>query len=65
MTRWDYKTVTLAPGSAGFHPLPLPVCELQTLGQEGWELVTVITAGGLLGYIFKRPLGSRRAQSFG
>lgn len=50
MKRWKYKTVGIKRLS--------DVSELNVLGQEGWELVNIISGGDAYGYraIFKREI---------
>jgi hypothetical protein len=51
MTRWEYHTAYGNPR--------LAAAELNTLGAEGWELVsTAPRGGGCLLYYFKRPGGA-------
>lgn len=48
--QWDYCSVFAAPNSMGFD------AKLKALGQDGWELITVIcNTDNYKLFIFKRP----------
>jgi hypothetical protein len=59
--RWEYETLQVSKGVWAFESTDAdPIEELNTLGEEGWELTATIEgnvngAGGTKTLVFKRP----------
>ena len=47
---WKYRTETVRDQYG------LPDAKLNELGQEGWELVSVVSTPSFYKYIFKKPI---------
>jgi len=66
-TPWEYRVQTLGGVLRGIKDEALEA-ELNTLGEEGWELVEVITSqgSGRITLVAKRPLtpAARRRRSY-
>ena len=57
---WEYKVYT-----TGFYPNTLSVIQaLDSLGLDGWELVTITKDSGLYFYTLKRSKQAVRAVNF-
>jgi hypothetical protein len=61
--KWEYATFRTdavmsgrVSGTGGFFKMPKPVDEaLSEFGEQGWELVQVVTLSANMVYLFKRP----------
>jgi hypothetical protein len=64
MTIWEYK-IDFGPGSLGVRPYAEQILKhLNERGEEGWELVTVLSFDPQFGkadcYIYKRPMPMKK-----
>jgi hypothetical protein len=56
MQAWEYSTVQSWKEGAGFQWSSGVASTLSTMGEQGWELVSVVEAQrNMLEWIFKRP----------
>jgi hypothetical protein len=59
MTKWEYRVLVFKSGwSAQLKEKHEE--DLNTLGQEGWELVGMAAEGAAISLAFKRPIGERK-----
>ncbi|WP_374011963.1 DUF4177 domain-containing protein [Pseudoxanthomonas koreensis] len=56
-TRWQYQVVEIKPGMMGGHKQEVVQEALVRPGQQGWELVQVVSNGPIVPLlaVFKRP----------